>query len=227
MVLQTIKGYLKIAAIVYVAAVTVTAALAVASLVRRTGEVRRLEGNQLQLMSDIETYRTRDGLYAAETRRLELTVDEYRSALEASEGVRTKQKEVIESLNIRIRRLESIQQTITETRIDTVTEFRSEPFIPDTLMPLQSLLTESLASLPTGVIEWRDPWVSLGVRVEGEKADVHIMSVDTLYQVVHRVPKRFLCISYGTKGIRQEIICSNPHTRIAYSEYIELKGKGK
>lgn len=227
MVLQTIKGYLKIAAIVYVVAVTVTAVLAVTSLVGKAKEVRRLEGNQQQLMSDIVTYKTKDGLYAAETKRLELTVDEYKSALEASEGARMKQKEVIESLNIKIRRMESIQQTITETRVDTVAKFLQEPFIPDTLKLQRIEPLESLASLTTGAIEWRDPWVSLRVRVEEEKADVHIMTVDTLYQVVHRVPKRFLCIPYGTKGIRQEIKSSNPHTKIVYSEYIELKGRRK
>lgn len=226
MVLQTIKGYLKIAAIVYVVAVTVTAVLAVTSLVGKAKEVRRLEGNQQQLMSDIVTYKTKDGLYAAETKRLELTVDEYKSALEASEGARMKQKEVIESLNIKIRRMESIQQTITETRVDTVAKFLQEPFIPDTLkLPRIESLVKPVFPM-TGTIEWCDPWVSLKVRVaENGRAAVSISSVDTLYQIVHRVPRRFLCIPFGTKAIRQEVVSSNPHTKIIYSEYIELKRK--
>ena len=48
-------------------------------------------------------------------------------------------------------------------------------------------------------------------------------SVDTLHQVIHRVPRKFLFFRFGTKGIRQEVWSSNPHTRLVYSEYIELK----
>ena len=34
----------------------------------------------------------------------------------------------------------------------------------------------------------------------------------------------FLFFRFGTKGIRQEVWSSNPHTRLVYSEYIELGG---
>ena len=47
-------------------------------------------------------------------------------------------------------------------------------------------------------------------------------SVDTLRQVVHRVPRRFLFIRFGTKAVRQEIVSSNPHTRIVYAEYVRF-----
>ena len=36
-------------------------------------------------------------------------------------------------------------------------------------------------------------------------------------------PRRFLFIRWGTKALRQEIISSNPHTRIVYSEYIRIE----
>lgn len=50
-----------------------------------------------------------------------------------------------------------------------------------------------------------------------------IESRDTLRQIVHRIPRRFLFIRWGTKALRQEIISSNPHTRIVYSEYIRIE----
>ncbi|MFR4044610.1 MAG: DUF6549 family protein [Odoribacter splanchnicus] len=40
---------------------------------------------------------------------------------------------------------------------------------------------------------------------------------------MHRVPRRLWFIRWGTKAIRQEIISRNPYSRIAYTEYIELK----
>ena len=46
---------------------------------------------------------------------------------------------------------------------------------------------------------------------------------DTLRQVVHRIPRRFLFIRWGTKALRQEIVPSNPHTRIVYSEYVKIE----
>ena len=49
-----------------------------------------------------------------------------------------------------------------------------------------------------------------------------IESVDTLRQIVHRVPRRFLFIRFGTKAVRQEIVSSNPHTRIVYAEYVRF-----
>lgn len=49
------------------------------------------------------------------------------------------------------------------------------------------------------------------------------VDVDTLDQAVHRVPHRFWFIKWGTKAIRQDIVCRNPYSQITYSEYIELK----
>lgn len=226
MIIETIKSYFKAAAIIYVLAVTAAAVILLFFLRSKAKEVRRLEGNQIALLADINTYKTKDGLWAAETKRLQLSVDEYRSALEASEGVCAGQKEIIASLNLKVRRLESLQQTTTQMNVDTVTTFHPEPFTRDTLrLPRIESLAKP-ASLMTGTIEWRDPWVSLRVRVaEDGRAAVSISSVDTLYQIVHRVPRKFLCIPFGTKAIRQEVVSSNPHTKIVYSEYIELKRK--
>ena len=69
---------------------------------------------------------------------------------------------------------------------------------------------------------WSDKWVSIEGLINGEKVDCRIESIDTIRQIIHRVPRRFLFIPYGTKAIRQEVVSSNPHTHIVYSEYIEL-----
>ena len=56
---------------------------------------------------------------------------------------------------------------------------------------------------------------------------VIVGKVTSLFQVVHRVPKQWLFFRWGTKAIRQEVVSSNPHTKIVYSEYIELKKRKK
>ena len=63
--------------------------------------------------------------------------------------------------------------------------------------------------------------------LDGDTFSAKIESVDTLQQVVHRIPKKFLFIKWGTKAIRQEVVSSNPHSKIVYTEYIELKGRKK
>ena len=63
--------------------------------------------------------------------------------------------------------------------------------------------------------------------IRGEEVECKIESVDTLHQIVHRVPHRFWFIRYGTKAIRQEVVSSTPHTRIVYTEYIELPKRRK
>ena len=70
---------------------------------------------------------------------------------------------------------------------------------------------------------WRDPWVTVEGLIERDSVACRVESTDTLRQVVHRVPRRFLFIRWGTKAIRQEVVSSNPHTRIVYTDYIELK----
>ena len=73
------------------------------------------------------------------------------------------------------------------------------------------------------LFRWRDAWVTIDGLVAGDSVRCRIESVDTLRQVVHRIPHRFLFIRWGTKALRQEIASSNPHTRIVYTEYIRTE----
>ena len=59
--------------------------------------------------------------------------------------------------------------------------------------------------------------------ITGKQFSGLIQSRDTIIQLIHRVPRRLWFIRWGTKAIRQEIISRNPYSRIAYTEYIELK----
>lgn len=172
-------------------------------------EISRLKENQGTLLRENMEYRTKDGKWASEVSSLKMTVDEYRNALKEADGKLAKQEEALSSLRVKVGRLSSIQQTQMETRVDTVVRIIRD--------------TTGGRLRTAGYIRWSDPWVSLTARIRDDSADVSLTSSDTLYQVVHRVPKRFLFFRFGTKEIRQEIVSSNPHSRITYSELIELK----
>jgi len=173
-------------------------------------EKERLTGNQEALMEEVQYYQDEAGRNAASVQRLELS----KAELEAYNGELTQR---IEDLNIKLKRVQAATTTATQTKVEIKTVIRDSIIYVD---------SSRIATLPA--IKWQDPWVKVdGIIMPDSTVDLSIQSVDTLYQVVHRVPKKFLFIRYGTKAIRQEITSSNPHTKIVYSEYIELKGRKK
>ena len=111
---------------------------------------------------------------------------------------------------MKLRRVESATTTASQSSLNIVSPLRDTLFL-DKLLPDTAKL-----------FNWRDSWIHLEGVIRNDTVECHIESVDTLRQVIHRVPRRFWFIRYGTKVIRQEITSSNPHNRIVYAEYIEL-----
>jgi len=177
-------------------------------------ENRRLAENQQALSLETEHYRTRLGEEAASVQALRLRCAEF-------ETLRAADAERIRTLGIRLRRLEAAAKSSTKTELDLRVPLR------DTLMATVVRRGDTAACAPRWdtlrSFRWRDPWVTVEGRIDGDSVACHVMSVDTLHQIVHRVPRRFLFIRWGTKAIRQEIVSSNPHTRIVHTEYIKLE----
>ncbi|MDE5963333.1 MAG: hypothetical protein K2G58_04820, partial [Alistipes sp.] len=73
------------------------------------------------------------------------------------------------------------------------------------------------------IFRWNDAWCTVEGTILPDSVVCKIKTVDTLRQIVHRVPRRFLFIRWGTKAIRQEIVSSNPHTKIVHAEYVRLE----
>lgn len=169
-------------------------------------EKKRLANNQEALLTDVEYYKTESGKNAASVLKLELS----KSELERHCQDLTK---TVEDLNIKCR-IQSASTTVTKTEVEIQTVVRDSIVYRDLPISIK-------------VINWRDPWIKLNGVLDGDTFSAKIESVDTLQQVVHRIPKKFLFIKWGTKAIRQEVVSSNPHSKIVYTEYIELKGRKK
>lgn len=206
---------------------------------RHRTEVRRLTQNQTALSSDIVHYRTRLGEEAASALALRLRCSEF-------EQLRTADAERIRSLGIRLRRLEAASKTITATTValraplgEPVLRNPNDAFRTDTTSlegtayPDSSPDSSALRNIPDAFREtlchtvrpfrWHDAWMTVEGIVTADSAFCRIASIDTLRQIVHRIPRRFLFIRWGTKALRQEIVSSNPHTRIVYTEYVKLE----
>lgn len=167
------------------------------------GDNQRLRRNQHSLLSDVELYQTKAGESAASVEVLSLKLDEFREH-------RAADAERIKELGIRLRRAESFAKSATESHIEAALPLRDTIIVRDTIRDT------------VRIFEGGDRWSTIRGIVKADSIAYALHSVDTLYQVVHRVPRKFWFIRYGTKAIRQEIVSSNPHTKLVYSEYIEL-----
>ena len=169
---------------------------------RMSQENQRLRRNQHSLLQEVELYRTRAGDAAASVEALTLQLDEFREQ-------RAEDADYIRSLNIRLRRAESYAKSVVASRYTATLPLRDTIILRDTVR----------------IFAFNDTWSSLTGHIANDTLHYNLHTIDTLRQVIHRIPHRFLFIPYGTKAIRQEITSSNPHTTLVYTEYIELGKK--
>jgi hypothetical protein len=166
-------------------------------------ENKRLRGNFAAALSNAKYYRTKDSLSAASVEQLTLTNAElkrhYADLVREAEG-----------LNLKVRRLQSASRTATVTEFKVETRWRdSVVYKFDTIDTIRC-------------IRYDDPFVVFSFCDTGEVVKPYIAVTDTIVQFVHRVPRRFLFLKFGTKGVRQEVVSKNPYTRVVFTEYIKL-----
>lgn len=169
-------------------------------------ENARLENNNSALLQSVKTYRTKADENAASVQVLRLKVGEY-------EELRAADAERIRMLGIKLKRLESASKSVTNTAINITAPLRDTVILRDTLR-----LHDTVR-----LFRWRDSWVTVDGVIDNDSVSCSVTSIDTLHQVIHRIPRRFLFFRYGTKAIRQEIVSSNPHTEVVYSEVVSFK----
>lgn len=171
-------------------------------------ENARLRGNQCALIEGVEFYRTESGRSAASVEVLQLELAEFRS-------LRQQDAEEIASLGIRLRRAESYAKSVAMTTL------------ADTVIVRDTVVVRDTVTMPARHFAAEDAWSRVEGILFGDSLHYTVRTTDTLHQVLHRVPRKFLFIPYGTKAIRQEVWSSNPNTELVYTEYIELPRRKK
>lgn len=170
----------------------------------KTQENAVYRANQAALLDSVKIYKTESGRSAAQAQRLLL---DYATL----ERKFTLAKETADELGIKLKRAQSYSSAATKTKIEVKTIVR------DSIVYRDGKRDSVLA------FHWSDPWVKVSGDIDKASISLNIESADTLVQIVHRVPKKFWFIKWGCKGIRQEVVSRNPHSKIVYTEYIELK----
>lgn len=186
--------------------VSTVACLALQQCQRLRQEKERLSANVASLFAGTEQYKTEAGKNAARAQQLELTTDELRQqcadlqARLVDMGVRNKYLQRAVSAN-----------TSTTVQVDTIVR-DSIVYVPQ------------MAKLDTlQVLRWADAWVKLHGVIQGGRFTGSITSQDTLTVAIHRVPKKFWFIKWGTKRIDVRVASSNPHTEIMDVQCVEMK----
>ncbi len=171
-------------------------------------ENRRLTQNQTALAAQTEHYRTRLGQEAASVQALRLRCAEF-------EQLRSGDAEQIKQLGIKLRRVEATAKNVISTSIEVRTPIRDTVVLTlrDTLVVRDTLR----------LFRWRDTWVTVEGEIAADSVSCRVESIDTLRQIVHRIPHRFLFIRWGTKALRQEVVSANPHTHIVYTDYVQIE----
>ena len=166
-----------------------------------SAECRRLESNQEIYLDSMRRYRTESGQWAVSTEALRLRCGELESLLD-------ERARIIDQLKIKMRRVEQFVQTSTQTQV-----VFKERLMHDTIF----------AEEDSRSFVWSDSWSRVEGVIENDSVACRVAIRDTLYQVFHRVPRRFLFFRFGTKSLRQEIVCANPNSRIVWNQYIKIE----
>lgn len=169
-------------------------------------ESKRLSRNQSALLADVQLYKTQAGENAAKVQKLELTKSEFEKQCVTL-------KNEVEALGIKTKRLESVISTSSKTEAQIVAPVKDSLVYRDREQPPDTLRCFSFA----------DDYLKVNGCIEKDTFNGKIESRDTLIHVAHRVPKKFLFFRFGCKAIELEVVSKNPHSKIIYSRYIELK----
>lgn len=200
----------KIFALVCVAGVVLLLLLSVSVRygLNQRADRERLEKNQQALLEENERYRINDSLNAYSSALLSVKMSEFKenfSQLHAN----------IKELGLRMKRVESVTSTLAQSNYQITTP------VVDSVVFSQMAGTIEKDTLKT--VRYDSPHISLSGYIQDHLFTGEIATYDTLTQVVHRIPRRFLFLRWGTKQLRQEIYSSNPHTHITYSRVIEIR----
>ena len=164
----------------------------------------RLEANQTALLAEAEYWSTENEKSAADVLRLSLTVDELRNS-------NKRLKKTADELGIRLKRIQGASTTGVKTEVRVITQVKDSVVYRDTVI------------IPVKAFTWQDPWTDISGVLSNDSVDLSVSSVDTLTTIVHKVPHKFWFIKWGCKAIKQTVVSANPHTKITYNEYIEVK----
>ena len=166
----------------------------------------RLSANIASMSAGTQQYKTEAGKQAARAQQLELTAGEL--------------KQHCADLQARLNDM-GIKNKYLQRAVYASTQMSAKV---DTVVRDSIVYVPQLARLDTlQVLQWADAWVRLNGTIHAGRFSGSITSQDTITVAVHKVPKKFLFIKWGTKRIDVSVASSNPHTIINEVKCVEIR----
>lgn len=171
-------------------------------------ERNRLDNNQRVLLTDIEHYKFRDSLNAVSVGVLTMKANEAAKYMQDIAAV-------VEDMGVKLKRVEYLSKTALESSYHLQTPVRDT-----TVIIVQNDTTRTVQAQS---IKHEDPHITFCGIIADRQFYGDIQTRDTLHQVIHRVPRRFLFFRWGTKEIRQEMVSSSPYSNITYNQVLKIE----
>ena len=207
-IINTVFSFLKKNYLLVIIAYAVLMTIGVYWLFVKNGKLSddndRLSNNQTALTEEVQYYKTESGKNAARVTELTLKKGEF-------EKMCQDQVEVIKDLKLKLKRVESISTTATNTSITVVTQLR------DTVIVRDTLTVDTVKHFT-----WSDSWNRIHGIVDDKSVECTYEGTDTLNIVATRVPKKFLFFRWGTKYIQIDAVNSNPSSKITYNRTVKI-----
>lgn len=170
-------------------------------------ERNRYRANTETLLGDVEQYRTRDSLNAAQVGALQLTIGEYKR-------YRAADAELIKSLQARTRDLTAITTSQTQTIMDL------------SAVPRDTVIIRDSIPIPAVTVHTGDAWYDFDGLLT-EKEFTGTLAVRDSLLIAETVQyKRFLGFLWKTKRVKNrkiDIVSRNPHTTIMGTEFVKIE----
>lgn len=166
----------------------------------------RYNNNAKSLLEQVDTLRNDSTMKAIQIRALGLSLDEYKQ-------YRANDAEVIKSLGIKLKNIQSVSNTGITVEVPIESTVRHDTvYLPNTV------------TIPVETIRYDNEHIHFNGIIRNDSLKANFSIPITLTQIVHKVPKhKFLWWSWGCKAIKQIITCDNPYVNINYAEYIEIQ----
>lgn len=162
---------------------------------RLQGDLDRQTSNVGALTYDIKYDKLDDSLPVAQNTALQAKVAEL-------ERLHLADTRLIKDLKVKLKDVQALHSMSAETA-DTV-------------------IIAPVPGTADSVFAYKDQWLSLHIDIP--KRECQYITYDSLTTIVSRTYKhKFLWWRWGTKGYEVRIVSFNPHARIKYSRYIEVK----
>lgn len=175
-------------------------------------EKDKYQNNTESLLSEIESYKTKDSLNAIKVGVLQLKVSEF-------EKYRAEDAELIKSLQVKNRDL----QSVTTTQLETINELKGK--IKDSIVYVE--VEGKIDTLILKCVDIVDPWFELHGCIDSNNdfngSYVNRESLLITYTVKY---KRFLGFLWKTRKIKDrsvDAVSKNPSTNIIDLEFIEIQ----